>query len=395
MYKFKYLLSVVIPTKDRYEYLKECVSTILDINSDKIEVVVQDNTKENKEIVDFFKKVNNKNLKYFHSSLALSQTENSEKAIENSSGEYICFIGDDDSVAEIIVSLTEIMKENKIDSCNVNMSGYYWPDVVFKYSSKYSLSFDLRKAKVERINTKKILKNYLKSGMQEITLLPRLYHGILSRRALDKIKTLSGSYFPGPSPDMANATVAALVLNKHFFVKVPVVVSGTSFNSAAGKGLRGEHKGKLSSVSQLPKDIEKTWNKRIPKLWLGNTIWPETSIKSLENSKAYEFIEIFNFYSMYARIWLKHKEYRVVLKEYILSPKDYLLTTFAASKEITKWLFKRFSIKMRKFLGLEYIYMNDMSLTEACKITNNHNEKRNNIKIIKRELERLNKKENM
>lgn len=384
-----YLLSVIIPTKDRYPYLKECIKTIVDIGSDDIEIVVQDNTLENYEILAFIKNLNWNHIKYFHTLEKLSQTENSEKAVEHSTGEYVCYIGDDDSVAEIIIDVTKMLKRNGIDACNVNMSAYYWPDVRFSNNRKSSLSFDKRKVKANILITKKILTKYLKTGMQDIRFLPRVYHSIISRNILEKVKILSGSYFPGPSPDIANASVASLVIDWHLMIRLPVIISGTAFNSAAGKGLRGAHKGKLSTVSQIASDVEKKWNPMIPRVWLGNTIWPESSLKALKAAKAQDYIKIFNYFSVYARICLKHREYIYLIKEYLTNPLCYLRLLYEVVKDIFRWIVKKMKIFIKILMRVEYVSRRNISLAEACFITNEHNRKICNIDNLERQINRI------
>lgn len=383
-----YLLSIIIPTKDRYQYLKECLKTIVDINSDQVEIIVQDNTKENSEIIKYIEALDWEHIKYFYTSEPLTQTENSEKAVMNSTGEYVCYIGDDDSVSEIIVDVVQVLRKYNIDSCNVNMAGYYWPDVKFSKNRRAPLSFDTRRVNVKKIDTKKVFKKYLKSGMQEMLLLPRLYHGIISRKVLDEIKNISGSYFPGPSPDMANASVAALVLDWHLMIKLPIIISGTAHNSAAGKGISGTHKGKLSGVSQIASDTEEKWDHRIPKLWLGNTIWPESCLKALEQAKAIEYSNLLNFYPIYARIGIKHREYIPLVREHLSTPIDYLMTIYEGTKDIVRWSIRKLFKVAREKLNFEYICKDDISLTEACLITNKHNKAIDNIEIISKQIEK-------
>lgn len=94
----KPLLSIVIPTKDRYEYLIQLIELIESFKSDDIEIVIQDNTKENKDILSFVHKRLSENFRYSHVSEQLTISENSDRAIRNSTGEYVCFLGDDDGM---------------------------------------------------------------------------------------------------------------------------------------------------------------------------------------------------------------------------------------------------------------------------------------------------------
>lgn len=55
---------------------------------------------------------------------------------------------------------------------------------------------------------------------------------------------------------MANAIAASVVLEEHWFIDAPLFVSGVGYESAAGKGLRGAHKGSIKDAKQLSREAE-------------------------------------------------------------------------------------------------------------------------------------------
>ena len=293
-----YLLSVVIPTKDRYIYLKECLKTLVDLKSEELEIVVQDNTLDNSEIVSYIQELNWSHIKYFHSTENLSQTENSDYAIKNATGEYCCYIGDDDSLTVAALEYTRYLRQNNMKACVCNVATYHWPDVVFEKGSKPAFSFDDREVVVKTLKADHVLKKVLSYGVQDIKYLPRVYHAIISMDIMQQIYERTGSYFPGPSPDMANAISAALLIDEYIYVRKSLIVSGYSYKSAGGMGLRGAHKGDLKSVKQLPKNAEKEWSPRIPKVWLGYTVWPESAEKAFARMGAEKYIKKINYYAM-------------------------------------------------------------------------------------------------
>jgi len=109
------LLSIIIPTKDRYHYLKECITTVLSVNTDDFELIIQDNTADNSEIRDFCEAIRDSRLKYFHYYEPLSVVDNLNKAIENSCGRYVCFIGDDDSISSSLIDAVCYIDRHDID----------------------------------------------------------------------------------------------------------------------------------------------------------------------------------------------------------------------------------------------------------------------------------------
>ena len=99
------LLSVIIPTKNRYDNLYVTISELVKINSAELEIVIQDNTDSNEDFLVFLKELNDSRIKYFHSTDFMNTATNSDLAVLNSTGEYLCYIGDDDCVNNKIVDL--------------------------------------------------------------------------------------------------------------------------------------------------------------------------------------------------------------------------------------------------------------------------------------------------
>ena len=148
----EYLLSIIIPTKNRSNYLKGCLDSLIKLGDKDIEIVVQDNSDDNSQIVDYIKNIDHKNLKYYHCKDQLTQTENSELAVSNATGKYICYIGDDDSISNMLIEAVKLMNRYEIEALNCNMATFYWPDIVFNGTKLPFLSFDKTKLKIEKIS---------------------------------------------------------------------------------------------------------------------------------------------------------------------------------------------------------------------------------------------------
>ena len=128
----KPFLSIVIPTKNRYEYLKVILEVIKNFRNEDLEIVIQDNSDNPSEKDDFFSYVNGLNdssIKYFYCNENLSINENSDKAVLNSKGKYVCFIGDDDCVTSHIVDAARWMESQAIDVLTFYCPSYIWSDV--------------------------------------------------------------------------------------------------------------------------------------------------------------------------------------------------------------------------------------------------------------------------
>ncbi len=302
------LLSIVIPTKDRYATLFQVVDTILDFQDKEIEIVIQDNSAENEDALSFMKKRSVfDNLKYFYESNPLSVIENSNRAVLNSSGDFICFIGDDDGVMPYIVDVVRWMKRNNVSVVKGNKPIYYWPNQRSNYFDKNAngklriLPLDYR---IESKNSSEALKSTLAIGGTDIRFLPCLYHGIVSRQKLDLIYTQTGSFFPGPSPDMANSVALMKVTETFHYLDFPIAITGKSVFSTGGAGILHKHISKIEDVKHLPKETAENWSPMIPKYWTGPTIWAESVVKALSSFNDEVNIGKINFTYLYAFIYV-------------------------------------------------------------------------------------------
>jgi glycosyltransferase involved in cell wall biosynthesis len=311
------LLSIIIPTKDRYEYLKEVISILSKIISDQLEIIIQDNsTFDNlrSEFLNYLENLHDFRVKYFYNKDPLSVVENCDKAVVNALGKYLCMIGDDDCVTAQILDAAKWMERNSVDVLTFNCPSYIWTDVEFKYlSEKYtgSLTLKLPSGKVSVMSPSHELENLLHHGGQIIKNLPQFYHSIASRKALDRIYQKTGTYFPGSSPDMAIAVSLAFYTDNHFKIDVPIIIAGTAKKSAGGMGAAKMHKGDINKIAALPKDTAKTWNPYIPFFWSGPTIYADSVYKSLVNTGNESMMERFNYNYLYATLFIFNSDYNV------------------------------------------------------------------------------------
>lgn len=300
-----YLLSIVVPTKDRYFYLKYLVQLIKGFNSDEIELVIQDNTYDNTEILEYLKELEYPHLKYFYTKEPISISDNSTKAILNSTGEYVCFIGDDDGVTKYIVDCCKWMKRTGIECVVPEGFSYNWPDAndlaaVKGLEQGGTIFWKEPNKEIRIVNTEDALQKLLDKGCTVRSVLPLLYHAVVKRNTLDKIWDICGSYFPGASPDIANGVALALVIDKFAFVTYPVAFSGASKHLGGGEA-KMKHRGTtdFKSLPFLPDNIEDIWDERIPKVWTAPTIWCQSSIMAFRAMHRDELIDKINFESMY------------------------------------------------------------------------------------------------
>jgi glycosyltransferase involved in cell wall biosynthesis len=309
------LLSIVVPTKNRHYYLEFLVRYFHSIDSDKIELIIQDNSdpKSNSEFISFINEINDLRISYSYIIEELSVVENCDRAIANARGEYVTLIGDDDIFSKHLIEFVEICKNKSIDAILPIKGSYKWPDVQPRlYKNKLSGVFRLThfSGRSKKIEVNSILERVLELGGTKILNLPRVYHGVIKKYILEQIFEESGSYFPGPSPDMANAIALCKFIKNYITIDIPLVISGNSISSAGGQGSQGQHFGEISKIKHLPKDTASNWSSKVPFYWSGKTIYAESVIQALKRMKMSNHLEKINFEYLYASCIVFDTNYR-------------------------------------------------------------------------------------
>lgn len=299
----KKLLSIVVPTKDRYKYLKYLIELIAGFNSDELELVIQDNSDDNKDFLVYLDKLNYSFIIYNHTSGQIPMSVNSDKAVLNSTGEYICFLGDDDGVTQKIVEGVHWMKENGVEAVKPVVPSYYWPDAKEGRDINQSATIFYKKydGKVRYLSAYDELIKVLKAGIPDRGDLPLAYHAIVSREAMDRIYNKCGTYFPGNSPDIANAVALSLVVKKYAIVNSPWTISGKCVFGGGGVSAPGKkYPPEISDMLWFLPDAEKHWDKLIPRIAVGETIWPESAISALKKMGREDLLETINLKKLYS-----------------------------------------------------------------------------------------------
>lgn len=315
------LLSIVVPTKNRYYYLKYLVDYFHSIDTDEIELIIQDNSDVQDVIFNaYLVNLGDCRIIYNYINGHISVVENSDRALLNASGEYITFIGDDDIFSKHIIGFVKEANDKNIDAILPLKSSYTWPDVKPRlYGEKLSGKFIETQitGTIKYLDVNSILDKVLRLGGTNILNLPRLYHGIVKHEILLKVRQKTGSFFPGPSPDMANAVALCRYVKSFIEVDVPFIISGHSGTSAGGQGAKGKHFGEIAELRHLPKNTASDWSLYVPYYWSGYTIYAESVIKALERMNLEALLEKFNYNYLYATCLVFDTNYKDRVKKNI------------------------------------------------------------------------------
>ncbi|WP_064093137.1 glycosyltransferase family A protein [Rossellomorea aquimaris] len=354
--KNNFLLSVVIPTKNREKYASATVEQILNINDDRIQVVIQDNSEKRELSKLLIKHDNNKRLKYNYTEGTISFVDNFNLAVSQADGEYVCIIGDDDGILPQIIDVVLWAKKNNVDAIKPGLNAvYFWPNSEALRGKK-----DDGYLSINQITTKaKICDPYyevvklLKQGGQDYLSLDmvKLYHGIVRRECLQQIRETTGKYFGGLSPDIYISVALSLTVNKLVEIDFPLTISGICNKSGSSDSATGRHTGKLEDAPHFRGHKEYNWSELVPKFYSVDTIWADSALAAIKDLNKLDLIKNFNFEFLTINCLLKYPQFKDTIflcyKSY--SDKNYVAKVINSAKYTTfkiNSIFKKVSRKI-------------------------------------------------
>ena len=312
----KYLLSIIIPTKNRQYYCLHSVKQILASYGEEVEIVVQDNS-DVPSLENDIKQLSFNNIVYNYKAGTLSFVDNFDLAIQHASGEYLMIIGDDDGVTSLALKVTKWANTNNIDAIRPSLSFvFFWPgSKVFESDDNGILNIYSFDGKMTGYNPQDGLRQLLRNGCQNYLdcEIIKLYHGIVRKDLLESIKEKTGKYVDGLSPDIYLSVALSLVSNKKAVsINLPVTISGICTGSGSSQSATGEHTGKLEDAPHFKGHSEYEWDFRIPRFYSVETIWGDSALAAVKDINP-EFIKYYRPETLIYRCLRKYPQFREII----------------------------------------------------------------------------------
>lgn len=316
------LISIIIPTRNRQFYAEKTVEQIAGLGLD-IEIIVQDNSDDDS-LFQNLKRLNvGDRLKYDYCATPLPFSENYDLAMQQATGEYVCAIGDDDGVLPNIVDCAYWMGEKGIDIIKpAKDQVYFYPGNSNKkknaclgfgnYSGSYSYS-NPESALIALLDDGGC--NYLEKK------LAGSYHGLVKMEAMQKVKTITGKYYSGLTPDMYSVVCLSLLPDIRFAtLDYPVTLPGVCPKSGSAASDSGKHTGKLEEAPHLAHLPDYKWSDLVPRYYAVETIWAETMLYAIRKMGREELIEkYFNSFRLAESLYLNNRNNREEIKAALTS----------------------------------------------------------------------------
>ena len=200
-------ISLVVPTRERAEYLAGCLDAALRVDDPDLEIVVSDNRSEDASSTVLAARADPR-LRCVRTAERLSMRANFEHGLDAASGDYLMFIGDDDGVLPSgIAHLRRLLERHRPEAACWRLPVYRWPSnadeaargfVRIRFSTPYR-----RPAREAPHATLARLCACASQRPWRFASHASIYHGCVSRELIERVRAAQGGvYFRGAIPDM-------------------------------------------------------------------------------------------------------------------------------------------------------------------------------------------------
>ena len=236
-------LTICLPTRNRQRYCIETIRAIAASDAQDFEVIVADNSDDGSILARFFADEfeDDRFRLLAPSDRVLSMVDNWERTMEQASGRWISFIGDDDYIDPRVTGLIRRYERlyPDVEAVSWNRMSFNWPDnrptatlasVPISFATVVANKADLQ----ERLFR-------WSEGRRRPAAGFGIYHGAIKRGLMERIKRkFGGRYFEHPNVDYENCckVIAAGKTLVHCQRPFSVLGACAASNSAGAQSLQ-------------------------------------------------------------------------------------------------------------------------------------------------------------
>ncbi len=224
--------SILLPTRNRLELLKLAVQSVLDQDFQDWEIVISDNASE-EDIEGFAAQLADPRVKYVRSETFLPVTENWNLSLENSSGDYIVMLGDDDCLMRGALSAANVLLIDHDDPDVLYSDAvlFAYPNVIPGSEGAYVFfvyaEFLHGQTQPFWLSNEQALHVVQESLSFRFVYPYNMQYLIFSRRAFERLRS-KGPFFQSPYPDYYASNALFLTAERVLVHPQPLVAIGIS-----------------------------------------------------------------------------------------------------------------------------------------------------------------------
>ncbi|MFN0097615.1 MAG: glycosyltransferase family 2 protein [Gemmatimonadaceae bacterium] len=226
--------TVIIPQKDRAEYLVHTLRTCMLQDYPNFEIIVSDDgsTDGSVAMVRELMRVDSR-IKLFAHERHIGMRENFEFALRQVAPGYVIALGGDDGLVPGCISrMHEILSTTKRELLTWPLAGFTYPE---QPGGENIVYIERRKDRgVRFIKSREFLSTIARTFRYQVSECPMFYmKGVASTELIDRVKsrTSDGSFYVCPTPDGFSGIVLAGEVEDFAFTDEPLSIGGTTIKS--------------------------------------------------------------------------------------------------------------------------------------------------------------------
>ncbi len=249
--------SVLLPTRNRLELLKYAVETVRRQDDEGWEIVVSDNASE-QDVAGYVRALGDPRVRYVRTDRSLPVTDNWNRALEHSTGDYLLMLGDDDGLLKGCLRRARALVEQyrEPDCIYTNALLYAYPGVMpglpNGFLQPYGYAPFFRGALPSFLLEPRAARRLARAAMNfEMRYTFNMQHAIVSRRFVESLRG-AGPFYQSPYPDFYATNVLMLKARSIVVSAVPLVVVGISPKSFGYYYFNDQEKKGVEFLDNLP-----------------------------------------------------------------------------------------------------------------------------------------------
>jgi len=228
------LISILIPTRERADYLKAALATCVAIPDPNIEIVVSDNASLDR-TQDVIRSFDDPRIVNVNPGRRVSMRQNFDFAIGRSTGEYVYIIGDDDGMLpEQFRALRDIIEEYKPVAFTGRHLSFGWPMPNYHRRGHIKIRREHTFGVPSFVEAAPLARLVAAGRGDGAAPVPRIYHGCASRRMLERMRSATGAFLNSRAPDTYFMLYTLFNEERYLFAEHPFSIAGHSSVDTGG-----------------------------------------------------------------------------------------------------------------------------------------------------------------
>jgi len=260
------LFTVIIPQKDRAEYLIHTLKTCMIQDYPNFEIIVSDDCSEDNSVeVVRDLMIKDFRIKLFAHEHHLGMRDNFEFALNQVRPGYVMALGGDDGLVPGCISrMFEILSSTKRELLTWVPAGFAYSD----YEGGRNI-FSIKRKKnygVKFIKSEMFLNKLSQTFLYQTDECPMLFmKGVVSTTIIDRVKsrTKDHSFYCCPTPDGFSGVVLAGEVEDYAFTFEPLSIGGTTNKSQGRNYHRTDKKSREESLQFFNDNINRTMHAKL------------------------------------------------------------------------------------------------------------------------------------